>query len=52
MTKVKQSWLVVGIVLLALVLDQVSKVYIKLNLLDNLTLLTDNITDFFRVNLC
>ena len=29
MTKVKQSWLVVGIVLLALVLDQVSKVYIK-----------------------
>jgi signal peptidase II len=29
MSKVKQSWLVVGIVLLALVLDQVSKVYIK-----------------------
>ena len=29
MTKVKQSWLVAGIVLLALVLDQVSKVYIK-----------------------
>ena len=29
MTKKKQSWLVVGIVLLALILDQVSKVYIK-----------------------
>ena len=29
MTKTKQTWLVVGIVLLALVLDQVSKVYIK-----------------------
>ena len=29
MSKVKQSWLVAGIVLLALVLDQVSKVYIK-----------------------
>ena len=29
MTKAKKSWLVAGIVLLALVLDQVSKVYIK-----------------------
>jgi signal peptidase II len=29
MTKVKQSWLVAGIVLLALVVDQVSKVYVK-----------------------
>ena len=29
MTKTKQTWLVVGIVLLALVLDQISKVYIK-----------------------
>jgi signal peptidase II len=29
MSKVKQSWLVTGIVLLALILDQVSKVYIK-----------------------
>ena len=29
MTKVNKSWLVAGIVLLALVLDQVSKVYIK-----------------------
>ena len=29
MSKVKQSWLVAGIVLLALLLDQVSKVYIK-----------------------
>ncbi len=29
MSKLKQSWLVVGIVLLALVLDQVTKVYIK-----------------------
>jgi signal peptidase II len=29
MSKIKQSWLVTGIVLLALVLDQVSKVYIK-----------------------
>ena len=29
LTKNKQTWLVVGIVLLALVLDQVSKVYIK-----------------------
>lgn len=29
MSKLKQSWLVAGIVLLALVLDQVSKVYIK-----------------------
>ena len=29
MSKVKQSWLVAGIVLLALVLDQVSKIYIK-----------------------
>ena len=29
MTKAKKSWLVAGIVLLALVLDQVSKVYVK-----------------------
>ena len=29
MSKTKQSWLVLGLVLLALVLDQVSKVYIK-----------------------
>ena len=29
LSRAKQSWLVVGIVLLALVLDQVSKVYIK-----------------------
>lgn len=29
MSKAKQNWLVIGIVLLALVLDQVSKVYIK-----------------------
>ena len=29
MTKVKQSWLVAGIVLFALVVDQVSKVYVK-----------------------
>ena len=29
MSKAKQTWLVVGIVVLALVLDQVSKVYIK-----------------------
>ena len=29
MTKTKQSWLVAGIVLLALVLDQWSKVYIR-----------------------
>jgi signal peptidase II len=29
MSKIKQSWLVAGIVLLALVLDQVTKVYIK-----------------------
>ena len=29
MTKTKQTWLVIGIVLFALVLDQVSKVYIK-----------------------
>ena len=29
MTKKKQSWLVAAIVLIALVLDQVSKVYVK-----------------------
>jgi signal peptidase II len=29
MSKVKQSWLVAGLVLLALVVDQASKVYVK-----------------------
>ena len=29
LSKKQQSWLVVGLVLLALVLDQVSKVYVK-----------------------
>lgn len=31
MTKAKQSWLVVAIVLLAVIIDQVSKIYIKTN---------------------
>ena len=29
MTKKQQSWLVVGLVLLALIVDQVSKIYVK-----------------------